>query len=362
MDAVVSQLKQEFPSSALHCLLEAASLLKLKKLSEAIQVLEKAIVESETQNSGLVVLALAQIHLNSSRPNEAVQYLQKLPSLKYLPSWVATIVALLEKARDIDSATQLIDEAVQHWKSQSPASTEGQNRYLTLLKASAEFKRKHRRLEEAAEAYTRLVKEEGSTSLTTSLMNLVAVLSLTNPTKAAEYASRFPDDPSLQNEMKSLDLTTLENLPPKRVKTLETEGTAEASESTTPSMDADLAAKIALKKRERRKRKKKKRLPKEYDPKVPPDPERWLPKRERSSYRRRGRRNIPTRTQGDASASKPQRQQNQPSGQQATGKPQPAREQEAQQATKKPVPPQQQASKKPAAQQRSRKKKKGRRR
>jgi signal recognition particle subunit SRP72 len=36
----------------------------------------------------------------------------------------------------------------------------------------------------------------------------------------------------------------------------------------------------------KKKKKKKKRLPKNYDPNVPPDPERWLPKRERSTYRR----------------------------------------------------------------------------
>lgn len=32
-------------------------------------------------------------------------------------------------------------------------------------------------------------------------------------------------------------------------------------------------------------KKRKIRLPKRYDPKVQPDPERWLPRRERSTYR-----------------------------------------------------------------------------
>lgn len=43
-------------------------------------------------------------------------------------------------------------------------------------------------------------------------------------------------------------------------------------------MDDKQLAKKKLKKR-------KKRLPKRYDPKVTPDPERWLPRRERSTYR-----------------------------------------------------------------------------
>ena len=33
-------------------------------------------------------------------------------------------------------------------------------------------------------------------------------------------------------------------------------------------------------------RKRKTRLPKNYDPNVPPDPERWLPKQERSAYKK----------------------------------------------------------------------------
>ncbi|VDP49428.1 unnamed protein product [Soboliphyme baturini] len=37
----------------------------------------------------------------------------------------------------------------------------------------------------------------------------------------------------------------------------------------------------------KRKRKRKVRLPKNYDPNVPPDPERWLPKYERSAYKKR---------------------------------------------------------------------------
>ena len=39
-----------------------------------------------------------------------------------------------------------------------------------------------------------------------------------------------------------------------------------------------------LKKRSKKKRKRK--LPKNYNPNVEPDPERWLPKRERQGYRR----------------------------------------------------------------------------
>merc|ERR1739842_186253 len=38
--------------------------------------------------------------------------------------------------------------------------------------------------------------------------------------------------------------------------------------------------------KKKRKKKRKKRLPKNYDPKYDPDPERWLPRKERTGYRR----------------------------------------------------------------------------
>lgn len=49
-------------------------------------------------------------------------------------------------------------------------------------------------------------------------------------------------------------------------------------------------------------KKRKGKLPKNYDPMVPPDPERWLPRHERSNYRKRrdrhAARNINKGSQG----------------------------------------------------------------
>lgn len=60
-----------------------------------------------------------------------------------------------------------------------------------------------------------------------------------------------------------------------------------------------------------KKKKRKPRLPKVYDPNIPPDPERWLPKHERSNYKKRKDRRyrdtgIGKGTQGAASGSSDQ--------------------------------------------------------
>ncbi|CAJ0606676.1 unnamed protein product [Cylicocyclus nassatus] len=63
---------------------------------------------------------------------------------------------------------------------------------------------------------------------------------------------------------------------------------------------------IVTRKLKNRKRKHKIRLPKNYDPNVPPDPERWLPKQERAAYKKKQKKNrdrdIGRGTQGSASA------------------------------------------------------------
>jgi hypothetical protein len=58
--------------------------------------------------------------------------------------------------------------------------------------------------------------------------------------------------------------------------------------------------------KEKKKKKRKPRLPKNFDPSVTPDPERWLPLRERSYYRksrRKGTAATARGTQGTSAAS-----------------------------------------------------------
>jgi|SRR6185312_16184713 len=52
----------------------------------------------------------------------------------------------------------------------------------------------------------------------------------------------------------------------------------------------------------KKKHKRKPLLPKNYDPNTPPDPERWLPKRERSTYRGKRKKQLNKGSQGAAVA------------------------------------------------------------
>lgn len=67
-------------------------------------------------------------------------------------------------------------------------------------------------------------------------------------------------------------------------------GKAGAASAAADEPQSELAAIAAAAAAERPKRKRKKRpakLPKDYNPNIPPDPERWLPRYERSEYKKR---------------------------------------------------------------------------
>ena len=64
----------------------------------------------------------------------------------------------------------------------------------------------------------------------------------------------------------------------------------------------DLNAKTRKMKRSKKQKKRAPRLPKNYNPDVAPDPERWLARRDRSSYRQKKRRQRPNNKGGKSRA------------------------------------------------------------
>lgn len=75
-----------------------------------------------------------------------------------------------------------------------------------------------------------------------------------------------------------------------------------------PNAEKESFQEIVTGKINKRKRKRKTKLPKNYNPNIPPDPERWLPRQERSAYRKKLNkkykdRDIGRGTQGVASSS-----------------------------------------------------------
>ncbi|KAL1172382.1 hypothetical protein V6Z11_A05G344700 [Gossypium hirsutum] len=228
---LVAVLPEMFPDNVMPLLLQAAVLVRENKVGKAEEMLGQ-FAERFPEKSKIILLARAQVAAAAGHPQIAADSLAKVPDIQHMPATVATLVALKERAGDINGAAAVLDSAIKWWKT---AMTED-DQLSVIMREAASFKLRHGKEEEAAHLYEELVKGLKGAD--------VDALEKTSGAKPVDGASRA--------------------------------GLAEAQEDGK------------TKEKPKKKRKRKPRYPKGFDPAnpgPPPDPERWLPKRERSSYR-----------------------------------------------------------------------------
>ncbi|KAJ4834214.1 hypothetical protein Tsubulata_028868 [Turnera subulata] len=261
---LVAALSDMFPNSVMPVLLQAAVLVRENKAGRAEEMLGQY-AEKFPDKSRIVLLARAQVAAAASHPQIAADSLAKIPDIQHMPATVSTIVALKERAGDIDGASAVFDSAIKWW---SNAMTED-NKLNLIMREAASFKVKHGKEEEAARLYEELVKAHGNVEALAGLVSTVAGVDIG---KAETYEKKLKPLPGL----KGVDVDSLEK----------TSGAKHVvGASPVAAMETNEEAK---KEKPKKKRKRKPRYPKGFDPAnpgPPPDPERWLPKRERSSYR-----------------------------------------------------------------------------
>merc|ERR1711971_156157 len=130
-----------------------------------------------------------------------------------------------------------------------------------------------------------LEKIDGSD--TEALCGLVQALASSDPERAEQYAQRLKVPSYDHLDPEELEKAAIPKIDKSLKKAKETE--KEAMEETT----AEGEESKEVKQKAKRKRKRKIRYPKNFDPEnpgPPPDPERWLPKRERSEFKKRMRK------------------------------------------------------------------------
>ncbi|KAK4753615.1 hypothetical protein SAY87_001719 [Trapa incisa] len=261
----VAVLTEMFPDSMMPVLLQAAVFVRENKAVKAEEILGQ-FAEKFPDKSKIALLARAQVSAAAGRPLIAAESLSKIPEIQHMPGTVATIVALREKAGDIDGACAVLDSAINWW---SNAMTED-NKIGILMQEAASFKLRHGRQEDAARLFEELVKSGGSMEAIAGLVSTVARM---NIEKAEVYAKKLKPLPGL----KGVDVDSLEK----------TSGARQDANHSRVGV-SEMYEEGKTKEKAKKKRKRKPRYPKGFDPAnpgPPPDPERWLPKRERSSYR-----------------------------------------------------------------------------
>merc|ERR1719219_2785541 len=246
-------------------LIIAGALSKAGKHEEAVEILAPAV-----RTDPVVLLTSAHILLSAGKTERAVALLGTLPpDWKYRVGVLSSLVCLHLAKADKQAAADLLKSAVD-WNKKSGSNNSGM---AVVWRKTAEFHLKTGEAKVAAESLEQLQRLEPSL---TTLSQLVLAYAKFDLRKALEVSKKLP-----AFSAGSVDVDTLETgswaMGAKQFKKTPRPG-GEKTPKSGNAEDSGLAKK-------KKKSKKKKRLPKNYNPNVDPDPERWLPKRERTGLK-----------------------------------------------------------------------------
>lgn len=286
---LANRLHSQYPDMEAPVLIRAAQFVKDKKVDEALNVLKEFSGQGEAQ-SQKAHLIVAQLQLAQGRVYQACDALKELGDLAYCPGIVSTLVALYMSQEDREAASEALVNAVNWYKKNEPKSSA----LAVLTRANADFQIKNGKAEVAAKMLEDLRKSSPGDALV--LAQLISAYAQFDSKKAQQISK---DLPSVEQIVKGLDVDALETsfstLGPKYMKKqLPSKGEA------SPSVSGE----TVMQKKNQRKKKKGK-LPKNCEPGSDIDPERWLPRKERSYYRGKRkdkRKEIGKGTQGLSAA------------------------------------------------------------
>uniref|UniRef100_A0A8C4TPC0 Signal recognition particle subunit SRP72 n=1 Tax=Falco tinnunculus TaxID=100819 RepID=A0A8C4TPC0_FALTI len=262
-----ASLQSQSPEHLLPVLIQAAQLCREKQHAKAVGLLQD-FADQHPANAAEIKLTMAQLKIAQGSVTKACMILRSIEELQHKPGMVSALVTMYSHEEDIDSAIEVFTQAIQWYQKFQPKSPV----HLSLIREAANFKLKHGRKKEAISDLEELWKQNPKDVHT--LAQLISAYSLVDPEKAKVLSKHLPSSDTLSLKV---DVDALENSHGAtyvRKKAGKLTGDNQQKEQGQGDM-------------KKKKKKKKGKLPKNYDPKVTPDPERWLPMRERSYYRGR---------------------------------------------------------------------------
>ncbi|KEY65769.1 hypothetical protein S7711_08708 [Stachybotrys chartarum IBT 7711] len=231
-----------------------------RDLGLVLTIIQIQLEHGET-GAALAVLDSFIARLDDSDDEAAIQ-------ARFSPGLVALAVSLMRAQGREASAKQELVKAATYW-TQRPAESAA-----SLLKeAGIELLRSSNSadLKLAGSAFEQLFNEKHGSHIASA--GLVASLAPSDPSKVQQHLANLPSVESLMGEV------DVERLVQAGVAALAPSATS--NKRAAPSDGPERATK---------KRRRNKKLPKNYEEGKVPDPERWLPLRDRSSYRPKGKK------------------------------------------------------------------------
>jgi len=242
-------------------LILAGALAKSGKYTEAVAQLEG-------DSSPTTRLTAAQILLNAGHVPEAVAKLVTLPDeWRYKHGVLSTLVSLYLALGDRPAAAALLKQAAE-WNMKKNVSGSGDMNIV--WRKTAEFHLSSGEPEVAAKSLEEMLRV--TTDLRT-LAQLVLAYAKFDLNKAMSVAKKLPP---FDEESMNVDVNALEDSAFSMGKNLKRTG------APTPKTPKKEEGEGVVKKRTK---KHKKRLPKNFNPNVDPDPERWIARKERTGLK-----------------------------------------------------------------------------
>ncbi|OAX79605.1 hypothetical protein ACJ72_06072 [Emergomyces africanus] len=255
------------------------------------------LLEKRPKDIGLV-LTVIQLYVSVGNVNSAISVLESFlkrldesissesdKDIRFNPGLIAILVSLYKlQGRKAHIKTELA-KAASHWQSRSdkpPALLRAAGSSLLTSGDPSD-------LTLAGQIFTELHTANPSERFATA--GYVASYAITSPDKVKSAVDKLSP---IQDLISDVDVSSLEaaGIPSTATTTLPAAGANNRKRPATGDANKQSTSK---------KRARKSRLPKDYDPNKKPDPERWLPLRDRSSYRpkgKKGKQRAAERTQG----------------------------------------------------------------
>ncbi|XP_039494897.1 signal recognition particle subunit SRP72 [Drosophila santomea] len=263
------KLAQTYPQVEFEALLiRCSQLAKDRKHKEAIDQLQK-FAAAHKSHEFVSKFAVIQLQLLQGNRKDAIETLLSLGEAMYKPGVVSALVSLYLGTDNKTAASALLKSAVDWYKKNKVSSGD----LSDMWRQAAEFHLRGGASETAASSLEELLKLNPND--TKVLAQLVIAYAQFQPKRALELSRKLP-----------------------KLETLTTASEIDALEAANWVMSVKAAKKSAnakiepspstpLEKKKNQNRKRKGKLPKNYNSEVAPDPERWLPKYERTGFRKK---------------------------------------------------------------------------
>ncbi|KAL7270622.1 Signal recognition particle subunit SRP72 [Rhizina undulata] len=258
---------EAYPHDTFIGVINAAAHVGSKSGTEATKKVE-ALFAASPKDIGLA-LTLVQLRMSAGNITGGIEVLEKLlesldDNATYQPGLIGLLVALYQHQGRKKHVRDVLSKASDWWKNSDKPN-------LSILRASGAAKLSSDSpsdLRSAGDLFTSILSSNPTDKF--ALAGVVASYATIEPSLTSPHIDKLTPVETL---ISGIDASALESLgvaqPPRK---------RSAEDSVVPQN------------KPRKVRKRKIRLPKDYDPERKPDPERWLPLRDRSSYRPKGRK------------------------------------------------------------------------